>query len=1281
MYPAAAAPSWAPGLSKIQGLASIVAIATTALVVWTLWAPRATPNAAATPRALIQTTPFIRNTGEFEPRIAYWSRTALGDTYVLTDGRLLHAIAAGPTAGNKLRKVWVVVESITGSGAIEPRVGRESTTSLTRLSQDTRTSTTSKAFEQLDLPDAWLGIDSSVRQSAAGIERLFTVRPGAQPQQIRIALEGAESLQLTSEGELRVGTGVGALRYRKPAAFQLDARNHRVPVAVRYRVLADHRSFGFELGEYDATNTLIIDPVLQGTYFGRSGSESVMAMAIDPTSGDLLVSGLWQSVPPPVVRGGFQELSQVLAVFIARFDRKLEQVSQMTLLGGSSDEVVHDMAIDPVSGEVFVTGSTDSADFPGGGGGAEPAIAFGRVDGFVSRFSSDLRTLEQTTFFGGSRGRALPQAIAINPNTRDVYVAGSGVGGAVVVRYNEALTQVLSRNALQGNTPFGSACGLAINALTGDVYVTGVTSSWSFPGGAGGAFSSSTHTPTFTRAFVSRFDATLTHLLQSTYIWDGQTEAYLVGETRKVPVVVAAATGDVFVAAQTISDLGPISGGAQSTFGGHNRDALVVRFSGDLRQAKGATYFGGSDDEYATSLGLSLDSQHVYLGGYSYSASLPGSTQTGRVGQNNAYLSRISADLSTLEGTVYGLGALADELAMLVHPTTGEVYIGGDAFDGLPQTRGALQPDYVPSPFPAGTTDAYVLRFDPALSTSASTAPEPYSFAAQSGVARGSTVTSAAARIYGLTQPAAITVTGGEYSIDDGPFTSTAGTVERSQRVRVQHTAAATTNTQTQTTLTIGGVNATFLSTTESGSDTTPAPFSFGTAAPVPRSLSITSNRISVQSTNAPTAISVSGGEYAVDGGAFTGAAGTINSGQSVVVRQITGAGYAEQKDTVLTIGGTSATFRTITDALDTTPHAFAFPSLPVAPADTDIASEVASIIGFNAPAPLSVTNGSTSVFNTTGGTTPAGFVSPFDNVVVQVHTGSAGTTTTGTVTIGGVTGTFSATVPGPIPVGAVPDAFTIPPVNNAETLAWVESAPVTLTNLTVDSPIEITGTNVQNTEWFDPNWGVFRTASGIGTATFPPGQPLRVRLVPLAPGVTSYLTISVGGKTATFNVNTRSNDATPDPFQFADHSDVTPGSTVVTEMISITGIDSPAAFTATGCQANVNGQLQTQGTLNPGSTFSLSIVAPSGSGQTATCTITVGGVSDTVRVTTLSSGSGGNPGGNPGSGSGGGGGALDAVFLGFLSLISLVAWAKSLQVRDLRSRRFVRRRATSARR
>jgi hypothetical protein len=94
------------------------------------------------------------------------------------------------------------------------------------------------------------------------------------------------------------------------------------------------------------------------------------------------------------------------------------------------------------------------------------------------------------------------------------------------------------------------------------------------------------------------------------------------------------------------------------------------------------------------------------------------------------------------------------------------------------------------------------------------TTPDAFSFTDQSGVALSSTITSAPITVAGIDAAAAITVTGGTYSINGGAFTADAGTVAVGDEVRARHTSSASYSTGTNTVITIGGVSDTFTSIT-----------------------------------------------------------------------------------------------------------------------------------------------------------------------------------------------------------------------------------------------------------------------------------------------------------------------------------------------------------------------------------------------------------------------------------------------------------------------------------
>jgi len=291
------------------------------------------------------------------------------------------------------------------------------------------------------------------------------------------------------------------------------------------------------------------------------------------------------------------------------------------------------------------------------------------------------------------------------------------------------------------------------------------------------------------------------------------------------------------------------------------------------------------------------------------------------------------------------------------------------------------------------------------------TTPEAFAFTDQSGVAPGSLRTSDAVTVSGINDAATIGISGGSYSINGGAYTSSAGTVQSGDQVRVQHVAAAGFSASVDTTLTIGGVSDSFTSTTEAR-DTTPAAFSFTDQTNVATGSQRTSNAVTVSGINDAASISVSGGSYSINGGAFTTAVGTVVAGDQVRVQHTSSGAASTTVDTVLTIGGVSDTFSSTTGTADTTPNAFGFADVSGARRSSTVTSAVVTIGGINAATPISVSGGNAQ-YSRNGGafTSAAGTVSNGDSIRLRVTaSSSANTPLNVTLTVGGVSDVWTVT-------------------------------------------------------------------------------------------------------------------------------------------------------------------------------------------------------------------------------------------------------------------------------
>ncbi|MFA6054979.1 MAG: putative Ig domain-containing protein [Thermodesulfovibrionales bacterium] len=97
---------------------------------------------------------------------------------------------------------------------------------------------------------------------------------------------------------------------------------------------------------------------------------------------------------------------------------------------------------------------------------------------------------------------------------------------------------------------------------------------------------------------------------------------------------------------------------------------------------------------------------------------------------------------------------------------------------------------------------------------STDTTPDPFTFTPQTGVALNTVIISNIITVTGINAPAPISIIGGSYSINGGPFTSVSGTVDNGANVRVLQTSSSSYSSISTATLTIGDVSGPFNVTT-----------------------------------------------------------------------------------------------------------------------------------------------------------------------------------------------------------------------------------------------------------------------------------------------------------------------------------------------------------------------------------------------------------------------------------------------------------------------------------
>jgi hypothetical protein len=538
------------------------------------------------------------------------------------------------------------------------------------------------------------GIDAVYYGSGRRLEYDLEIAPGADPGQVRLAFSGASDVRLDPDGSLLLG----ALRQLPPVAYQ-ERDGVRERVQCGYRLAAARPDsevhVSFALGSYDPARPLVIDPTL--TYCTRIGGTDVddaEAVAVSPR-GDAYVAGTTRStdllVPRPasVLQRRFGGLSDA---YVACFRPTAGGVASRlftTYLGGKGAEFGSGVGVD-FAGNVYLAGTTGSADFPG--------VAPRALDAFVVSLTPDGRRIRYATLAGGSLND-LATGLAVDP-AGNAYVAG-----------NTSSTDFPATNGFQtssGGKLDGFACRLDAGGVVtystylggdkddrawavaadsvGGMYVCGQSASAS-GFGASGAFQ-----PGLSGAgdaFVVRLNTAASgpaSRIYSTYLGGAGAEA--------AHGIAIDAAGNAYVTGSTNAGDFPLLNPMQSANGGAT-DAFLTVLDPLGRNLVFSTYLGGFGGEEGRAIAVQ-GPDRVWLTG-STSDNFPGADPSGRHAMNEAWIAWVDIASPPAPGfhfATYLGGDENDSGSGVALAPDGSGYVCGTAFDSngsFPATANAFQ--------------------------------------------------------------------------------------------------------------------------------------------------------------------------------------------------------------------------------------------------------------------------------------------------------------------------------------------------------------------------------------------------------------------------------------------------------------------------------------------------------------------------------------------------------------------------------------------------------------
>ena len=443
------------------------------------------------------------------------------------------------------------------------------------------------------------GIDAVFYGNRGQVEYDLLVAPGADPKAIRLAFAGAHQIGIDADGDLNLKIAAGEIRQRKPVAYQVVGGARRtIPCA--FKLVASQRKgqapeVAFELSDYDRSNLLVIDPVLDfSTYLGGGNNLSYNGadLALDADE-NVYIVGYTFLLPVP---GGTQTQESLdhPAVFIAKIDSRARRLAYFTSLSGAPGSFHFSFGLGiavTAAGSVYVTGATTSLSFPTTAGAFQTTLQ-GSQNAFVTRLNAEGNELLYSTLLGASD--------PADESTR---------------------WQCTQQNG--GCTTMG--LDIAVDS-SGSAHLTGHTNAASFPVTAG-AFKpvksrddctsvggGTVFVRPCTEAFVTRLNPAGTSLLYSSFLGGDGNDS---GES-----IALDDSGNAYVVGTTEARDFPTRNALYDTFRGGDSDAFLAKVSADGTALLASTYLGGSGNETAREVALDRSGE-AYLVGDTTSTDLP----------------------------------------------------------------------------------------------------------------------------------------------------------------------------------------------------------------------------------------------------------------------------------------------------------------------------------------------------------------------------------------------------------------------------------------------------------------------------------------------------------------------------------------------------------------------------------------------------------------------------------------------------------------------------------
>jgi uncharacterized repeat protein (TIGR01451 family) len=627
-------------------------------------------------------------------------------------------------------------------------------------------------FAGVRYQNVYPGIDLDFYGNEGRLEYDFRIAPGADPSQAELQFDGVTKLQLSGGDLILTEKDQGGLRLHAPQIYQIDGKQRKA-IEGRF-ILRSNNRVAFEIGAYDRSRELVIDPVLTfSTYFGGIGSETFPSVAING-DGNIYLAGSTQSSPAASFPNSSSTTQTLIPstlsltttnnhIFVTKiFPSQPPTVAYETFIGGSGSDTSVGLRVDN-SGQAYIVGNTTSPDFPTSGVPYQTTpqtkgpqcASLSCTSVFVSVLNSQGSALNYSSYLSGN-GNDQASGMSID-NQKDIFITGTTTS-------NDTPSLTDAFPATQLPVPFQSIPASSIQFFvtkvnTGLPGVSGIAYSTYF----GGAVPSA---PIAVGGGIANDSNGNVYFSGTTNFFNSGSGAFGDSGSGDFPILNAYQPCLDTPPPTILANANPCTAPATTPY---PTDAFVAKLNPNGQagaQLLFSTYLGGAGDDSSAAIAIDSGAANIYLTGSTNSTDfvLPTSTATFQGCLNNpgilvttttscpattsntdAYVARFNNPSVSTTGTPIDvaltyfsyLGGSANDsgLAIAVDTANDALVTGSTQSTDFPVTSGPIQSAL------NGTQNAYFAHIDTTTTTGQNGVGSYVTYFGGNGVDRGTSIT------------------------------------------------------------------------------------------------------------------------------------------------------------------------------------------------------------------------------------------------------------------------------------------------------------------------------------------------------------------------------------------------------------------------------------------------------------------------------------------------------------------------------------------------------------